>query len=79
MDDERRMAGIKDASIKGVNQCDGLILIRLSQQQGPAIGGSSSALRTGLDVLALEARRQQGFGGTVYHGNDLSVCRSVSS
>ena len=39
--------------IGGVDQSEGSI--RLSQQQGPAIGGQFAALEIGLDALALEA------------------------
>ena len=53
MDDKEWMAWIGDTSIEGVDQSEGSI--RLSQQQGPAIGGQFAALEISLDVLAFEA------------------------
>lgn len=46
------------ALIEGIDQSEGSI--RLSQQQGPAVGGQFAALEIGLDVLAFEAGKQQG-------------------
>jgi hypothetical protein len=71
MGDEERITGIEDTGIDRVDQTQRSI--HLPQQQGSSIRGQPAAAKVGLDVLAFEACKQQGSGGTVCHGNGLSV------
>src|SRR5262249_14193817 len=75
--DQRRVAGIGDGPVEGLEQPGRLA--GLAEQQGARIGGQSAAEEVGDDGLGAEAGKGQGLAITVCHSGGLAARGKWSS